>query len=155
MQPAMHLFASAINLAVDFTAFAQFGLFAVFLILIKPLLFDPLLKVYEAREKATDGAKKEAQEMDAQAGELLQKYEAELAKVRREAGLERERLRADAARMEASIMAAARAETATILEEGKARIATEVAELRRELEAGKPELAARIAGRILDREVAR
>jgi F-type H+-transporting ATPase subunit b len=151
----MHLFASAISLAVDFTAIAQVVLFGFFIVLLKPLLFDPLLKVYEAREKATDGAKKEAQAMDAQAGELLQKYEAELAKVRRDAGLERERLRAETARLEASIMAEARAETAKIIEEGKARITAEVADLRRELEAGKPDLAARIASRILEREVAR
>ncbi len=155
MQPGMHLFASAISLAVDFTAIAQVVLFGFFIVLLKPLLFDPLLKVYEAREKATDGAKKEAQAMDAQAGELLQKYEAELAKVRRDAGLERERLRAETARLEASIMAEARAETAKIIEEGKARITAEVADLRRELEAGKPDLAARIASRILEREVAR
>jgi F-type H+-transporting ATPase subunit b len=150
-----HLFASAINVDFDLTFLAQFVLFTTFITVLKPLLFDPLIRVFEERERRTEGAKKEAREMDAEAGELLTRYEAELEKVRREAGLEREKLRADAAKLEAKIMAEARAETARILEEGKARIAREVADLRKELEKTRPELAGQIASRLLGREVTR
>jgi F-type H+-transporting ATPase subunit b len=149
------LFASAaIELEINAALIAQFVLFGLLVTLLKPLLFDPLLRVFEERERRTEGAKAEAREMDAEAAELLHRYEAAMAKVRREAGLERERLRAETAKLEARIMAEARAETARIIESGKAGIAVEVAELRRELEATKPELAAEIASRILDREVA-
>jgi F-type H+-transporting ATPase subunit b len=153
---APHLLFAEGGISVDFdlTFLAQFVLFAAFISLLKPLLFDPLLRVFEERERRTEGAKKEAREMDERAGELLQKYEAELDKVRREAGLERERLRVETAKLEAQIMAEARAETARILEAGKARIAGEVAELRRELDRMKPELAAQVASRVLGREVA-
>jgi F-type H+-transporting ATPase subunit b len=149
----MHPLASAINLALDLTFLAQLAMFGVFITLLKPLLFDPLLKVFEEREKRTEGAKQEARGMDAKAGQLLEKYEAELAKVRREAGLERERLRAETAKLEAKIMEAARLETVKIIEDGRTRITTEVAQLRKELEAQKPELARQIAARILGREV--
>ncbi len=150
-----HLYASAISLALDLTFLAQFVLFALFVTILKPLLFDPLLRVFEEREKRTDGAKKEARAMDAEAGEILTKYEGELAKVRREAGLEREKLRAETTRLEAQINEEAREETAKIVEAGRARIASEVAALRAELAGARPELAAQIASRILDREVAR
>lgn len=150
----MHLFASAIQLELTAVFVAQFVLFGLFVSLLKPLLFDPLLRVFEERERRTEGAKAEAREMDAEAGELLQRYEAELARVRREAGVERDHLRAETAKLEAKIMAEARAETAAIIEGGKAAIAKEVADLRRELEAQKPVLAAQIASRILSREVA-
>ena len=142
-----------VNVDFDLTFLAQFLLFSMFIVVIKPLLFDPLLRVFEERERRTEGAKKQARLMDEKAGELLTRYEAELDKVRHEASLERERLRAETAKIEAQIMAEARAETARILEAGKARIATEVAELRRELESGKPILAAEIASRVLGREV--
>src|SRR5947209_8521378 len=112
--------------------------------MLKPLLFDPLLRVFEERERRTEGAKAEARDMDAEAGELLLRYESALNKVRQEAGLERERLRGETAKLEARIMNEAREETTRIIEEGKARIATEVDQLRRELEASKPELAAKI-----------
>jgi len=148
------LFASAIQLEISAVFVAQFVLFGLFVSLLKPLLFDPLLRVFEERERRTEGAKAEARAMDEEAGALLQRYEAELARVRREAGVERERLRAETGKLEAKIMAEARAETAVILSNGKARIAAEVAQLRQELEAQKPALAAQIAGRILDREVA-
>jgi F-type H+-transporting ATPase subunit b len=150
---APHLFASAIELEISAVFIAQFVLFGLFISLLKPLLFDPLLRVFDERERRTEGAKAEARAMDAEAGELLLRYEAELAKVRREAGAERERLRAETAKLEAKIMGEARAETATIIESGKAAIAAEVADLRRELEAQKPALAAQIAARILGREV--
>ncbi len=148
------LFASQdVTVDFDMTFLAQFVLFTMFIIVFKPLLFDPLLRVFEERERRTEGAKKEAREMDERAGELLTKYEAELEKVRRTAGVERERLRAETAKLEAQIMAEARAETAKILDAGKARIAAEVAELRRELERSRPDLAADIASRVLGREV--
>jgi F-type H+-transporting ATPase subunit b len=149
-----YLFASAIQLEISAVFLAQFVLFGLFIMMVKPLLFDPLLRVFEERERQTDGAKAEAREMDAKAGELQLRYDAELARVRREAGIERDRLRAETAKLEARIMAEARTETARIIDEGKARIAEEVAELKRQLEAEQPKLAAQIASRILDREVA-
>ncbi len=150
----LHLYASAIQLEISAVFVAQFLLFGLFITLLKPLLFDPLIRVFEERERRTEGAKAQAREMDAEAGELLQRYEAEVARVRREAGIERDRLRAETAKLEARIMAEARAETSGILETGKARVAAEVADLRKDLEAQKPQLAAQIAARILGREVA-
>lgn len=142
-----------VNVDFDLTFLAQFLLFSMFIVVIKPILFDPLLRVFEERERRTEGAKKKAREMDEKAGELLTRYEAALESVRREASQERERLRAETAKIEAQIMAEARAETARILEAGKARIAGEVAEMKRELERGQPALAAEIATRILGRDV--
>lgn len=149
----MHLFASAINLALDLTFLAQFVLFGVFITLLKPLLFDPLLKVFEEREKRTEGAKADAREMDKQAADLLTRYEAEIEKIRREAGREREELRAETAKLEAKIMAEAREESAKILEAGKARIAAEMSTLRAELQKQTPALAAEIASKVVGREV--
>ena len=148
-----HLLASAISVDFDLTFLAQFVLFAAFITVLKPLLFDPLLRVFAERERRTEGARKGAQQMDAEAGELLTRYEAALEKVRQEAGRDREKLRVEAAALEAKIMTEARNEAARILEIGKARIAADVAELRKELDRARPELAAQIASRILDREV--
>src|SRR5688572_9622419 len=100
------IFASGgVNVDFDLTFLAQFVLFTLFILVIKPLLFDPMLRVFEERERRTEGAKKKARAMDEQAGELLARYEAELDKVRREANTERDRLRAETARIEAQIMA--------------------------------------------------
>ena len=150
----IRLFASGdINVDFDLSFLAQCVLFTFFVVLLKPLLFDPLMKVFEEREKRTEGAKAEARDMDKQAADLLTQYEAEIEKLRREAGREREELRAETAKLEAKIMAEARAESAKILDAGKAKIAVEMAALRSELAAQTPVLAAQIASRVLGREV--
>ncbi|AKT44223.1 H+-transporting two-sector ATPase [Chondromyces crocatus] len=143
----------AISVDFDLTFLAQLVLFTFFILLLKPLLFDPLLRVFEERERRIDGAKAEAREMDEEAGALLTRYEQELEKIQQEAGQERERLRREAAALEAKVLAEAREETARFLEQGKARIATEVAQMRKELAEAQPALAAEIASRVLGREV--
>jgi F-type H+-transporting ATPase subunit b len=148
------LFASG-DIVVDFdlSFLAQVLLFTFFVVLLKPLLFDPLMKVFEEREKRIEGAKAEARDMDKQAADLLTQYESELEKIRREASREREELRGETAKLEAKIMAEARAESARILEAGKLKIAAEVDTLRKELDKQTPALAADIASRVLGREV--
>lgn len=148
------LFASA-DVVVDFdpTFLVQLVLFAAFFLVLKPLLFEPLLRVFEEREKRTEGAKKEAREMDLKAGDIGARYEAELEKVRRAAGLEREKVRHEVARLEARIMAEARAESTRIIDDGKKKIEAEVATLRSDIDKQIPELAAQIATRVLGREV--
>lgn len=150
-----HLFASSSAVSVDFdlTFVAQLVLFATFLVVMKPMLFEPLLRVFEERERRTEGAKDEAREMDAKAGELSKRYEQELEKVRQTASLERDAERAKTAKLEAQTMAEARAEVAVIVEQGKAKISAEVAALRQDLERSRPALAAEIASRMLGREV--
>jgi F-type H+-transporting ATPase subunit b len=151
--PALLLASGAVSVDFDLTFLAQFVLFTTFVGLMKPLLFDPLLRVFEEREKRTEGAKQTAREMDEKAGELMTRYEAELEKVRQEASIERERLRAETAKLEAQIMGQARAEVAQILESGRARVDAEVTRLRGELAVQQPKLGAEIASKILGREV--
>lgn len=142
-----------INVDLDLTFVAQLLLFVTFIIVLKPLLFDPLLRVFEAREQRTEGARQSAREMDEQAAELILRYEKELEVVRRDAAEDRDRLREETQRLEARILAEARADATRIIEEGKAKIATEVEQLRKELEAQRPQLASEIASKVLGREV--
>ena len=154
-----HLLAARLfaNISVDFDAtfIAQFILFTAFILVLRPLLFDPLLKVFAERERRTEGARDKARIMDAKAGELLQRYEAELDKVRVEANLERERLRREAKEIEGKIMDEARADVTRILDGGKARIAAEVEQMKKDLSEAQSVHAADIASRVLGREVGR
>ncbi len=144
----------AVNLDFDATFVLQMGVFALLFVVLKPVLFDPMLKLFEERERRTDGARVAARKMDEQAGELLQRYEAELEKVRRAATEERERLRAEGSRLEAQILAEARADVAKIVEEGSAKIALEASAVRSQLKAQSGQIAREVAARVLGREVA-
>lgn len=152
---AARLFASSISVDFDATFIAQFILFTAFILVLRPLLFDPLLKVYAERTRRTEGAREEARKMDAKAAELAQQYDAELDKVRVEANVEREKLRREAKEIEAKIMAEARTDVNRILDNGKARIASEVEQMKKDLADAQSIHAADIASRVLGREVSR
>ena len=131
----------------------QFGIITVLLLVLKPLLFDPLLALFEAREKRIEGARAEARKMDDQAADILRKYEGEIHKVHRVAGEERDRLRGEAQKLEAHEMSEAKEEAATIVETGRKRLANESLELEAKLKVSETDLARDIASRVLGREI--
>lgn len=135
------------------TFLLQMVIFAALTVLLKPLLFDPILKVFEAREKQTDGARDEARELQERAGELLRKYEAELEKVNRVAAEEREKLRGETAKLEAEIVEEARQATSRIIEDGRERIQKEVKAISFELGKESSRISKDIAAKVLGREL--
>jgi len=130
----------------------QIVIFVFLIAVLKPLLFDPMLKVFGLREERTEGAKKTARELEEQAGELLTRYESELSRVSQAAAAERDRLRAETAKLEAQILHEAREAAAKIVDDGRKRIDTEVNAIRFELGKQSERLAADIATRVLGRE---
>lgn len=142
-----------VNVDFDLSVLAQIALFGMFIVVLKPILFDPLLKLFEEREKLTEGSMQTARDLDARANELIQKFDTEIEAVRREAAAERDRLRAETAKLETKMMEEAKADAARIMAEGRIRIGAEVAALRAELDAARPQLAEQIATKMLGREV--
>ena len=145
--------AGGISIDADKTFVLQMVLFIALVPILKWALFDPVLKVFEERERRTDGARAEARQMQEQAGELLRRYESELEKIGQVASEERERLRAETAKLEAEILAEARKAVAEVVAAGRARIGQEVGVNRTELGAKTHELASAAASRVLGREV--
>jgi F-type H+-transporting ATPase subunit b len=142
-----------VNLDFDLTFLIQMVAFATLVLILKPLLFEPLMKLFEERERRTEGAKVVARRMDERAGQLLLRYEAELEAVRRAAAEEREKLRAEGQRLEAHILAEGRAEVARLIEQGRARLEVDRRALRAELSSRTGDIARDIASRVLGREV--
>jgi F-type H+-transporting ATPase subunit b len=143
----------AINIDLDRTFLLQAVLFATLVVVLKPLLFDPVLKVFEERERRTEGARAEARELQTEAGELLQRYELSLERVRHAASQERDRMRAETVKLEAEILAEAHEAAARITEQGRARIATEMGALETELGQQAERIAREMAARVLGREM--
>ena len=143
----------AVNVDLDLTFVGQMVVFATLIVILKPLLFDPVLGLFQEREKRTDGARAEARRMQEKAGELLREYERELEKVHRVAGEERDKMRAETVRAEARELAEARALAAKIVEEGRQRVAEEIHEIKFDLGRNSERLARDIAARVLGREV--
>ena len=133
--------------------------FALLFLFLRAKVFPVFERTYADRAEAIEGSIAKAQADRAQAQELLQRYQAQLADAREEAG----RIRTDAQTQRAEIVEEARAEARTeaqrILEAGTAQIASErqqaLAELRREVGTLAVDLASRIVGESLEDEARR
>jgi F-type H+-transporting ATPase subunit b len=150
---ALAMSAGGVELDFNRTVILQMVLFTLLILILKPLLFDPMLRVFALREERTEGAKQSARELLERAGELLKRYEAELARVNQAAAQERERIRAETAKLEAEILREARDVTTRIIEDGRRRIETETNKIRFDLGREAERISQEIETRLLGREV--
>lgn len=137
----------------DLTFVLQMVVFATLIVVLQPLLFRPVLRVFEERERRTEGARDSARSMQEEAGELLSRYEKELAKVHEVARQERDRIRAETAKVEAEVMGRARETANRILEEGRARIERERGQIEFSLGRESERLARNAAEAVLGRSL--
>ena len=119
----------------------------------KDLIFDPMLRVFEERERRTAGAIVQARHMDEEAISLKQEYDAKLEGIRREASVDRERVRSKISSLEAKLSSEAREEVSAKLTVGLSALEREAETIRRNLAAQRGPLAAEIASKVLGREV--
>jgi F-type H+-transporting ATPase subunit b len=143
----------AISVDFDATFLVQLVLFTGLTLVLKPLLFDPMLKLFEERERRIDGAKVQARKMDEKSATALAKYETEMARARTSANAEREKIRAEGLKREQEILAAVRASTSKTIEDGKRAALAEAERVRARLKSEAGTLARDVAGRVLGREV--
>jgi F-type H+-transporting ATPase subunit b len=142
-----------VNVDLDASLVVQIGLFVVLLVVLKPLLFDPMLKLFEEREKRTEGIIKTVGAMDEKSARALAKYEAVLAKAREAGSAERDVLRREAQKKEAERMAEIREVAARTVDQGRAQIASEAKAARTALTTEATSLGRTIAARVLGRQV--
>jgi F-type H+-transporting ATPase subunit b len=142
-----------VNIDFDRTVLVQMVLFFLLVLVLTPLLFRPLLRVFEERENRTEGRRDEAHETQAMIAELLVRYDTELERVQRVAVAEREKRRVETLQLEAKILEEARVATATIVDNGRKRVESEVLRMRPMLEQQTAQISQAITQRVLGREV--
>jgi F-type H+-transporting ATPase subunit b len=143
----------AVNVDFDASLFVSFVLFIGLLIVLKPLLFDPMMKLFDERERLIDRKLRDGVELDKKSAEALAKYERILAKAREAGAAERDKLRAEGAKKENELLGEVRSQTATTLEQGRGATAKEADAARQALKGEAQGLGRAIASRVLGREV--
>jgi F-type H+-transporting ATPase subunit b len=143
----------AINVDLDLTFVVQLVMFVALTLVLKPLLFDPMLRLFEEREKRIDGAKAQARKVDEKSATALAKYETEMTRARATANAERDKIRADALAREQQILSNVREATAKVMDEGKRAARAEAERVRAVLKTQSTETARDLATRVLGREV--
>ncbi len=153
LEGATRTMAGGVPLDFDRSVLLQIIVFTVLIVVLKPLLFDPVLKVFALREERTEGARATARELQEKAGELLRRYEKELERVQQVAAEEREVLRSETTKLEAEILREAREVTARIVEEGRRKIEAEVNSIRVSVGAESERVAQMIVERVVGQGV--
>ena len=138
---------------INATFIIQVVLVVVLLLVLKPVLFEPMLKLFEAREQRIDGAKKKARETDIKSAKAESEFQAQLGKAQAAGNVERERLRGEGVKAENEVLAKVRAETAAFLDERRQKAQEELKAARAELKGSGQELAKQLAARVLGREL--
>ncbi len=142
-----------VDVDFDATTLIMSALFIFLWIVLKPLLFDPMLRLFEERERRIDGAKLLARKIDEKSVTALTRYEGEMSKARSSANVERDKLRAEGLKREAEIMARVRASTTATVEAGRKEMQEAAATARKGLGGDIQAIAADFASRALGREV--
>jgi F-type H+-transporting ATPase subunit b len=145
--------AGGVNLDFDATLLVQVVLILVLWAVLKPVLFDPMLKLFEEREKRIEGAIKKARRIDEQSAEAKAEYDQVMNQARNAGTTEREKLRSEGVRKESALLAKIRGETQQTMEQARAETMREVDATRSALTPHAQELAKDLATRVLGRQI--
>ena len=143
----MELFPPDISFAI------QIVLFLILWATLKRWLFDPTLRVLDARRERTSGQLAEAERLREETAKMRCDYEAALQAARVAAREESTRIRGETEAEEARILASARAEAGEIVRGVRSRVAIEVEAARATMARDAAELSVEAAERILGRRV--
>jgi F-type H+-transporting ATPase subunit b len=149
----MHLLLSGGALIdIDGTVVFQLATITAIFFVLRSLVFKPMLALFDAREKAIDGAKAAAKNLETDADKALLAFETKMKAAKVEAAAERDRLRADGVRLERELVADARRQSDALLSDASKSMTEQAEAVRAHMKANVPVLAAQIAEKLLGRK---
>ncbi|HUK31093.1 MAG TPA: hypothetical protein VLV89_08265 [Candidatus Acidoferrum sp.] len=122
----------------------------LFYIVMRRIFFVPLMRAMAEREARTEGARRAAEASQAAAKEKIRVYDEALRKARTAVYAEQDVMRRSIMDARAAAAREARSRAMERVKSEKEGIAKEVAAARTQIEAGSPQLAAEIVGRLLN-----
>ena len=121
----------------------------VFYLVLRPLFFQPLLKVMAERDARTLGAQKSAEAAQAAAAEKIRQYQEALKQARAKVYAEQEAARKKLMDERAAFLKDARAKASTEVNAAKEGVETEFSAAKKALGNTAPQLSVEIARRVL------
>ena len=138
---------------LDASIFIQMGIFFVAFFILKALVFNPTMQLFDAREQAIDGAKAEAKRMQEEAVSKREHFEGELRRVSAAANEERESARQEAQKLARQLTEQARSQAVSTQKIAKDKLDAQAAEVRKTALAQVPTIARELTSKLLGRNV--
>jgi F-type H+-transporting ATPase subunit b len=123
--------------------------FAVLVVVLLKFVFPRMEAMYQARVEAIEGGLRRAEERQAEANALFERYQEQLNDLRSEAAQIRQDAAAEAEAMRQDLLARAREESDRIITAGREQLSAERQTIIRELRGTVGSLAVELAGRIV------
>jgi F-type H+-transporting ATPase subunit b len=137
----------------DATLFIQAGVFLLVFLLLRSLLFSPVIRLIEMRRKATEGNRGEADKFEKEAKEINRNVQEKLDEVRAAVAKERDQL-VESARVQArEMLAKAREESHLVVEQAKEDTAQKAGQVREKLQVDVISLVDAVAIKVLGRVI--
>jgi len=138
---------------LDGSVFVQLAIFVIAFFILRSLVFKPVMTLFEAREQAMEGSRRDAEQMERDADKKRELFETELRTVRQKANEDRDRLRGQAQQLARELTEKARRENAATFSSAKAQLEVEAGDARGKALADAPALARQIVEKLLGRSV--
>jgi F-type H+-transporting ATPase subunit b len=139
---------------LDGTILFQLVTFLLVFVVLRSFVFKPMLALFDARDRAIDGAKAAAKDLEQGADEALKEFETKVKAAKIEAAAERDRLRSDGQRLERELVAKAREESDKTLADATKTMNEQAEAVRAHMKTSVPTIAAQIAEKLLGRKAA-
>ncbi|GGK99214.1 ATP synthase subunit b [Mangrovihabitans endophyticus] len=128
--------------------------FGIICFVLMKFVFPRMEETFRARVDAIEGGIKRAEQAQAEANELLERYRAQLSEARTEAARIRDEARADAEGIRQDLLSKAREESDRIIAAGRDQLAAQREAIVRDLRSEVGTLAVDLAGRIVGESLA-
>lgn len=139
------------GISIDGTFAVQIVSFLLLWVVLKRLLFDPVLQVLDERDRRTRGNREAADQLRARGAAYENEHAATILAVRRAVSEEAQEARKRAVAEERQALGSARDAAAADLNRTRGELAGQMEEARRRLSAQADTLAAQIVGKVLGR----
>lgn len=137
------------SIGVNSTAFIQFALFAITLIFMSKVVFEPFAHALEERQKRTKGGEDLALEFQKKSVELSSTYELKAREINASIKSIFDAARGDANKKYEGVVGSARAEATDLTTKNRAQIAAEVEKTSAELKSQTSNVAMAITNKLL------
>lgn len=140
-------------LNINATLLFQIINFIILIFVLDFILFKPILRMHEERERLTSGTRDESKQREEETERVREEYHKKVDEARLNGKARREQLKKEGLVREKEILENARRETTSALKDTQAQIEREMSRAREDIESHIQRIASQVARTILGREV--
>ena len=136
-------------ISIDWTIIATGIIFLLTMLAMNSILFKPLLRVMDEREKLTSGTRQEAEEKRRSLSELVDAYTGQVKEARQKGFAQIESVRKEASDRSMELISRAREEASAEMQKARDKVNSEVEMARKDLQSEVESIADSITSKIL------